>query len=107
MSFLEIPNHANEDKIKQKSILFTLGNHLKVTNFVIYLPHNNKRHYHIQIEQDKTKEQEFKGKFQTLNMWDRIFNSPKNQSLRKAIIDPWIRKLRQAKNCIVFTIARD
>ena len=88
MSFLEIPNHANEDKIKQKFILFTLGNHLKVTNFFIYLAHNNKRHYHIQIEQDKTKEQEFKAKFQTLNMRDRIFNSPKNQSLRKAIIDP-------------------
>ena len=58
MSFLEIPNHANEENIKQKSILFTLGNHLKVTNFVIYLSHNNKRHYNIQIEQDKTEEQE-------------------------------------------------
>ena len=68
MSFLGIPNHANEDKIKQKSVLFTLGNHLKVKNFGIYLSHNSKRHYHIQIEQDMTKEQEFKGKFQTLNM---------------------------------------
>ena len=66
MSFQGIPNHVNEDKIKQKFVLFTLGNHLKVTNFVIYLPHNNKRHYHIQIEQDKKEVQELQGKFQTL-----------------------------------------
>ena len=41
MSFLEIPNHANEDKIKQKFVSFSLSNHLNVTNFVIYLSHNN------------------------------------------------------------------
>ena len=66
MSFLGIPNHANEDKIKQNFVLFTLGNHLKVKNFGIYLSHNSKRHYHIQIEQDKTEEQELQGKIQTL-----------------------------------------
>ena len=66
MSFQGIPNHVNEDKIKQKFVLFTLGNHLKVTNFVIYLSHNNKRHYHIQIEQNKIEKQELQGKFQIL-----------------------------------------
>ena len=43
-----------------------IANHLKVTNFVIYLSHKNKRHYHIQIEQDKIEVQELQGKFQTL-----------------------------------------
>ena len=76
---------GEKNKRKEKEFI---ANHLKVTNFVIYLSHKNKRHYHIQIEQDMTKEQEFKGKFQTLNMQDRIFNSPKNRSLRKGIIDP-------------------
>ena len=66
MSFKGIPNHANEDKIKQKFVSFSLSNHLNVTNFVIYLSHNNKRHYHIQIDKNKTKEQELQGKFQIL-----------------------------------------
>ena len=107
MSFQGIPNHVNEDKIKQKFVLFTLGNHLKVTNFVIYLSHNNKRHYHIQIEQNKIEKQELQGKFQILTRWDWTYSSPKNQSLRKAVIGPWIRKLRRAKNCIDLMIARD
>ena len=92
MSFPGIPNHANEDKIKQNFVLFTLGNHLKVKNFGIYLSHNSKRdskrHYHIQIEQDKTEKQELQGKIQALTRWDKIYSSPKNQSLRKSIIGP-------------------
>ena len=79
MSFPGIPNHANEDKIKQNFVLFTLGNHLKVKNFGIYLSHNSKRdskrHYHIQIEQGKTEEQKLQGKFRTLTRWDRIYRS--------------------------------
>ena len=78
MSFLKNPTHKNLDKKKQKSVLFTLSNHLKVTNFVIYLPYENKKHYHIQnwmtnIEQDKIEELESQGKFQTLTRWDIEF----------------------------------
>ena len=53
---------GEKNKRKEKERVF-IANHLKVTNFVIYLSHKNKRHYHIQIERDKTEVQELKGKF--------------------------------------------
>ena len=67
MSFPGIPNHANEDKVKQNFVLFTLGNHLKVKNFGIYLSHNSKRdskrHYHIQLNKTRQRNKNCKGKF--------------------------------------------
>ena len=54
---------GEKNKRKEKEFI---ANHLEVTNFVIYLSHKNKRHYHIQIEQDKIEVKELQGKFQTL-----------------------------------------
>ena len=74
MSILKNPIHKNLHKMEQKSVLFTLSDHFKVTNCDIFICHITVRGITIfKIEWDKIEEQELQGKYQTLTRWDIEF----------------------------------